>query len=249
MEVLILAAGYAVRLQPLTLDNPKPLLEIGGRKIADRLLDKIARIKGVSAVYVVVNNKFFEHFKRWAKDSPDKNKLSLINDGTDSNENRLGAIRDLELSIREKATDDDLLVIAGDNLFEFDLADFVRFAQSHSDGVSVALHDIGDVEAAKRFGVVKVGADDKVVEFEEKPLMPKSTLVSTGIYYFPKDKLSLIPKYVSVTDKKTDAPGYCISWMSSVDNVYGFAFSEDWHDIGDMETYRKVDEAYKQKER
>lgn len=249
MKVLVLAAGYAVRLQPLTLENPKPLLEIGGRRIIDRILDKVSGIKAVGKIYIVVNNKFFEHFKRWVKLSPLKHKLVLINDGTDSNENRLGAIKDLELAIRGERIDDDLLVIAGDNLFEFDLAAFLEFAQEHHDGLSVALHDIGDLEAAKRFGVVSLGPDNRIAEFEEKPLAPRSTLVSTGIYYFPKAKLRLIREYATDKDKKLDAPGYYISWASKADKVYGFAFSEDWYDIGDLNTYKKVDGEYKQKER
>lgn len=249
MKALILAAGYAVRLQPLTLENPKPLLEIGDRKIIDRILDKVGRVKGVGRIYIVVNNKFFEHFKRWAKGSPLKGKIALVNDGTDSNENRLGAIKDLELAIRGEGIDDDLLVIAGDNLFELDLAEFVKFAHGHADGVSVALYDIGDLEAAKRFGVVKLGPDGRIAEFEEKPLEPRSTLVSTGIYYFPRAKLPLVKEYATGKDKKLDAPGYYISWMSKADKVYGFGFSEEWHDIGDLETYKRVDEEYKQKER
>lgn len=248
MTVLILAAGYAVRLKDLTQDNPKPLLEIGKRKIIDRIVDKVAALKDAPFIYIITNAKFFERFNGWLKVSRHRDRISLINDGSTSNETRLGAIRDLEIAIEEKAVDDDLLVIAGDNLFDFDLDEFLKFASMKVDGVSVALHDIKDRIDAKRFGVVKVDEDRRVIDFEEKPAYPKSTLISTGIYYFPRDKLSFIKEYVK-TSSKTDAPGHYIRWLSERDKVYGFIFSEDWYDIGDIGSYNKADKAYLEKEK
>ena len=247
MKSLILAAGYAVRLQPLTLTTPKPLLPIGGKKLIDRILDKVAGIKGIDSIYIVSNHKFFKNFEEWANLSPYRNKISTIDDGTLTNETRLGAIRDLELSIKAKSINDDLLVVAGDNLFDLDLNIFLKFAKKHYDGVSVALHDIGSLEAAKKFGVVGIDKTSRVVEFEEKPEKPKSTLISTGIYYFPKDKVSGIVKYAELEGAKLDAPGYYIKWLSANDKVYGFSFSEKWYDIGDIESYKRADEEYKSK--
>lgn len=247
MKILILAAGYAVRLYPLTLDNPKPLIEIGGRKIIDRILEKIADIKGAYSIHIITNEKFFEKFRKYLEICKYRDRISLINDGSTSNETRCGAIKDMEIAIREKSIEDDLLVVAGDNLFDLDLNTFLKFAASHPDGVSIALYDVKEISAAKRFGVVKIDRTKRIIDFEEKPQAPKSTLISTGIYYFPKKKISFIKEYVKGANK-LDAPGYYISWLSKTDKVFGFAFSETWYDIGDMESYKKADQAYLEKE-
>lgn len=249
MKTLILAAGYAVRLYPLTLDMPKPLLEVGGRPMIDRILDKVSAAAGSGDIYIITNNKFFGKFNKWLKGTGAEGRISLVNDGTDTNEARLGAIKDLAMAINEKAIDDDLLVIAGDNLFECGLERFIAFARSHGDGASVAVYDIKSVDAARRFGVVELDRDKRIVDFKEKPQEPKSTLVSTGIYYFPRAKLPLIREYAASQEKKQDAPGYYLGWLSRTDRVYGFEFSEDWYDIGDIESYRNCDKRYKAKER
>ncbi|MFH1190200.1 MAG: nucleotidyltransferase family protein [Candidatus Omnitrophota bacterium] len=246
MKIIILAAGYAVRLQPLTSNTPKSLLPVGGKPIMDRIMDKLSPVKGWDEVHVVTNAKFYDNFVKWAQGSPFKAGISVINDGTTSNENRLGAIKDMYVVIRDKAIDDDLLVVAGDNLFEFDILDFMKFAKSN-DGVSVALYDVGSLELAVNFGVVELDKRNIVVDFEEKPPKPKSTLISTGIYYFPKNKLPFIHKYVKM-QSKLDAPGYYISWLSKEDKVYGFKFIEDWYDIGNIESYNKADVRYSKKE-
>jgi glucose-1-phosphate thymidylyltransferase len=245
VKALILAAGYAVRLQPLTLHTPKPLLPVGGKKMIDWIIDKVASgVKNVDSIYVVCNHRFFRNFEEWLTGAELKDKISLIDDGTLTNETRLGAIRDLYLAIGEKAIKDDLLVIAGDNLFHLDLGVFLNFAGRHIDGVSIALYDVGSLDAAKKFGVIGIDEDNKVTEFEEKPLNPKSTLISTGIYFFPKGKLSDIVKYVNTEGVKLDAPGYYIKWLSMNDKVFGFSFSEKWYDIGDMESYKQADKEY-----
>lgn len=248
MKVLILAAGYAVRLGELTHDTPKPLLSINNKKIIDRILDKISAVKGIGSIYVVTNNKFFEKFSDWRLESPYNKKITLINDGSNSNETRLGAIRDLEMAIEEMAIEEDLLVVAGDNLFDFDLNDFLKFAGTNRGAVCVALYDIKDLNAAKRFGVIKLDGHNRIIDFAEKPEIPKSTLVSTGVYYFPKNKLILIKKYVTMQDKKLDAPGYCISWLAAADAVYGFTFLKDWYDIGDIESFERANREYRKKE-
>jgi glucose-1-phosphate thymidylyltransferase len=242
MTLIVLAAGYAVRLQPLTLDTSKSLLPIGNKKIIDRILEKVLKIKEISSIYIITNSRFFKNFGDWLKASEYGNKISLICDGTNSNENRLGAIKDLEFVIKEGSITGDMLVVAGDNLFEFDMASFLEFAKK-KDGVSIAVYDVGSLELAVNFGVVKVDDEDKVVEFEEKPARPKSTLISTGIYYFPKDKVDFINEYVKM-QSKLDAPGNYIGWLAKRDKVYGFAFTQRWYDIGNMESYKKADEEY-----
>lgn len=247
MKVLILAAGYAVRLQPLTLNMPKSLLRVGGRTILDRILDKVGAVKGWDRAYIITNDKFYAKFDGWLKDCLLRGKITLMNDGTTTNDTRLGAVKDMEIAIDDNSLDDDLLVIAGDNLFEVDLARFMEFAGARDDGVSVALYDIGSKILARKYGVVELDERNRVVDFEEKPQDPKSTLVSTGIYYFPKNKLPFIRKYVKM-QSKLDAPGYYIGWLSKEDKVYGFRFLEDWYDIGDIESYKEADLKFTEKE-
>jgi glucose-1-phosphate thymidylyltransferase len=176
-----------------------------------------------------------------------KDKVAVINDGTTTNENRLGAIKDLEIVIKTRAISDDVLVVAGDNLFDFDLGVFIGFARARPDGVSVASHDVGSRELAKNYGIMTLDDENRLIDFEEKPKEPKSTLASTGLYYFPKNKLSFIEKYVKMQDK-LDAPGYYIGWLSKADKVYGLKFLEDWYDIGSIESYKEADRKYTEKE-
>ncbi len=246
MDVLILAAGYAVRLRPLTLNTPKPLLDIGGRKLLDRILDKLIPLKNeIKSIYIITNEKFFEKFEEWFKGCGVPIEIMLINDGSCSNETRLGAIKDLEMAVAAGNIEGDLLVIAGDNLFDFDLKDFLSFVWAMPDKVIVALHDIGDLAAAARFGVAKINDKFRIVDFEEKPAKPKSTLISTGIYYFPKETVRLISDYIKSGRKGQDAPGHYIKWLSSKGEVYGFVFDEDWYDIGDIASYEEADRKYK----
>ncbi len=205
------------------------------------------KVNGISSLYIITNSKFFKNFSDWLKASKHENKISLICDGTTTNENRLGAIRDLEFVIKAESITGDVLVVAGDNLFEFALSAFLKFAKK-KDGVSIAVHDIGSLEFAKNFGVVKIDANHRIIDFEEKPEEPKSTLISTGIYYFPKDKVVFINEYVKMQNK-LDAPGHYIGWLSKRDKVYGFDFTEDWYDIGNMESYEKADKEYLNKEK
>lgn len=249
VTIIILAAGYAVRLHPLTLNMSKSLLPVGGKSILDRIMEAVTKLdSGRDAIRIVTNAKFFNDFKEWRERSKYRQRVELINDGTLTNDTRLGATKDLELAISERAVKDDLLVVAGDNLFDFNLEDFLRFARSRNDGVSIAVYDIKDLDMAKNFGVVKVGPDCSVIDFEEKPPHPESTLISTGIYYFPRAKLPLVKKFVSCSGT-LDAPGHYIRWLSKEDKVYGFSFTEDWYDIGSVESYKKADEAYLRKEK
>lgn len=247
MRLLILAAGYAVRLQPLTSNTPKPLLPIGGKPMMDRIIARTDVLKNVDAVHIVSNHKFFQNFVDWKNMRKDASRIFLVDDGTTTNEMRLGAIRDMELATRTGSIDDDLLVIAGDNLFDLDLRLFLKFAKEHNDSVSIALYDVGNLEAAKKFGVVHIDDNGLVTDFEEKPQNPKSTLISTGIYFFPKQKVPKLSEYVNLEGAKLDAPGNYIRWLSANGKVYGFPFSEKWYDIGDLESYKKADEEYTKK--
>ncbi|PIU40778.1 MAG: hypothetical protein COS99_08850 [Candidatus Omnitrophica bacterium CG07_land_8_20_14_0_80_42_15] len=243
VKALLLAAGYATRLYPLTLNTAKPLLPVGKKLMIDHTVDKILKIKEIDKIYVVTNQKFFEQFKEWAKVKKCALPIQVVNDKTLSNDDRLGAIGDIGLTISEGKIDDSLLVIAGDNLFDFALEKFLKFAKGKSPVSSIAVYDIKKKEIAGLYGVLEIDTNAKVISFEEKPKNPKSTLISTCIYYFPKAKLNLVKKYLDTSEKK-DAPGNYIKWLSENDGVCAFAFDEAWYDIGSKESYEEVKKIY-----
>lgn len=247
MKALILAAGYATRLYPLTLDKAKPLLPVGRKTMIDHVVDKIEATGRVDKLYVVTNQKFFEQFNSWAAGKKTRIPIEVINDKTFSNDDRLGAIGDIGMSVRDEKIKDDLLVVAGDNLFEFNLKKFLDFAQSKMPFISIAVYDIKKKETAGLYGVLEVDAGGKIISFEEKPKKPKSTLVSTCIYHFPKEKLYLLGRYFSASEKK-DAPGNYIKWLVENDEVYAFTFKDAWYDIGSRESYEEVKKIYGGKE-
>lgn len=247
MKAIILAAGYATRLYPLTLDKPKPLLTVGQKTITDRLMEKMERAGEIDKTYVVTNQKFSRHFSDWATASNYKKPIEVINDCTLTNETRLGAVGDMELVVKKGAIKDDLLVVGGDNLFEFRLNDFIKFAQSKG-GNAVALFDVGDINEAKKYGVVSLDKNNKAVEFKEKPKKPESTLAAMCLYYFPKEKLHLLRTYLD-TGKNKDQPGNYISWLTYNDTVYGYKVEGEWFDIGDKKLLKEADELYTRRER
>lgn len=244
MKALILAAGYATRLYPLTIGRPKPLLPVGGKPMVDYIMDKLEPLPEIDEIYIVTNNRFFKHFEKWKSHHLSSKKITIINDKTLTNEDRLGAIGDMQLVIEEARIKEDLLVIAGDNLFSFKMSDFLKFAKAHSSGCSIALHDIGLLEEARKYGVVKVDKNNKLLSFAEKPAKPESTLVAICLYYFPKEKISKVAEYLKQSKHK-DAPGVYISWLVENDSVYGFIFYGEWYDIGDKNIYERIKDRYK----
>ena len=246
MKALILCAGYATRLYPFTVNQPKPLLPIGDRPIIDHIMDRLKEVKELDEVIIVTNNRFYTHFSEWAAGAKTSRKLTIINDKTLTNEDRLGAVGDINLALDECNIDDDLIVVAGDNLFKFHMQRFVDFFMKRKESCSIALHDIKSLEDATRFGVVAVDDAGKVVSFTEKPSEPASTLVAICLYYFPKNKLGRIREFMGSSSHK-DAPGHYIKWLTEQEAVYGFVFDEDWHDIGDKTTYAAIKELYENK--
>ncbi|MFH1847937.1 MAG: nucleotidyltransferase family protein [Candidatus Omnitrophota bacterium] len=246
MKVLILAAGYATRLYPLTKDQPKPLLKVGRYAILEHIFKKIESVEGVDAAYIITNTKFYSHFREWAEGADFGMPIEAIDDGTTTNDNRLGAIRDIEFVLKAKNIDDDLLVIGGDNIFEFSLKDFAAFAKGKRPASTLALYDLGDIKKASLYGVVKIDGRKEVVGFQEKPPQPESALVATCVYFFPKEKLKLLPEYIAL-GLKQDAPGNYIKWLAENDKVYGYVFSDAWYDIGDLKSLKDADEKYKAK--
>ncbi|MDQ7779938.1 MAG: nucleotidyltransferase family protein [Planctomycetota bacterium] len=241
MKALILAAGYGTRLYPLTRELPKPLLGVGGVSIIDHILVRLEKVKGLSDVVVVTNSKFYERFLYWGKALRSKMTVTVLDDGTTSDDDRLGAIGDIGFSLRTAKITDDLLVVAGDNLFEFDLNAFARFGKAH--GATVGVVELGSRELATKYGVVALRDDGRIASFDEKPPMPKSSLVSSGIYFYPRQQLARIEEYLA-TGQKADAPGYLIEWLLRSQDVFGYVFKGMWFDIGDIESYNKANDIY-----
>lgn len=237
MKCILLCAGYATRLYPLTRDVPKSLLPVGNVPILERILDKILPIIELDTVYVVTNHRFIKNFQFWLRNYKQKEKIKLLDDKTDSNDNRLGSIGDIDFTVTQMKIDDDVLVIAGDNLLMFDVNDFVKFAKKQ--GLAIAVKDLKNKKLASQYGVVKVGADKKVVEFEEKPPEPRSSLISVGLYFFGKKHVPLVSKYIDEGHSK-DAPGYYVSWLTQNYSLYAYTIKGQWYDIGDIDSYNKA---------
>jgi glucose-1-phosphate thymidylyltransferase len=240
VKAVILAAGYATRLYPLTLNTPKCLLEVGGRTILDLLCAKLLRLKGLEEIIIVTNAKFFSQLNDWKKQAPISCPARVLNDGTLSNETRLGAVGDLRFAIAQGGLQSDILMLASDNLFDAGLDGFMRFAQEKKDKVCVGLHDIGDPKlAAGKFGVLEVNRSDRVTGMEEKPEHPRSTLIGMGIYYFPQSSLGFVREYLDDSAAK-DAPGFYIKWLMEKAPIFGFLFSGMWYDIGDLKSLEEA---------
>ena len=240
MKAIFLCAGYATRLYPLTQNQPKPLLPVGGKPILDYLLEKVGKIQSIDKVFLVTNDKFYPHFRRWASGKARREKIEVVNDGTRTNETRLGAIGDLRWVIQKFNLREDLGVFAGDNLLLSDLRDFLAFAQSHRPHTSLGITDVQREELAGRYGIVQLERDGRIRQFFEKPKVPPSTLASTGIYWFAKESLDFLDRYIT-EGHNADRPGDYIQWLVEVDRVYAYPFEGEWFDIGDLESYREAD--------
>lgn len=241
MRALILAAGYATRLYPLTEHQPKPLLKVGSKTIIEHILSKLEEIKEIKEVCIVTNDLFYPHFTALEKDLKTPLKIEIINDGTKSNEDRLGAIGDLHFVIERKMIKDDLLVIAGDNLFGFALTELVQFFREKNSSV-VAFHDLKDKEKVKgRYGV-GILEGSRIIDFEEKPSEPKSALASTACYLFKKQDLSRIATLAKT--EQADAPGNLIKYLAKNSEVHGFVFNQHWFDIGSFESLEEAKKEY-----
>jgi glucose-1-phosphate thymidylyltransferase len=243
MDALILGAGYATRLYPLTKNRPKPLLPVGGVPIIERICRQLAELSDLETIYIVSNHTFVDQYEAWLRDYGIRRSppplLALYDDQTTTPDNRLGAIGDLRFVIDHAAITEDLLVIAGDNLIDGSLTDFVGSARTR--GATVGLKDYRNPEKASLYGVVELSPDERIVGFEEKPLRPRSTTVAIGLYYFPRKTLPLVDQYLKEGHSK-DAPGYYLQWLYRETPVFGFVLEGEWYDIGDPDSYHRADE-------
>ncbi|MGH3105310.1 MAG: nucleotidyltransferase family protein [Gaiellaceae bacterium] len=240
MNVVVLAAGYATRLYPLTLDRPKPLLPVGAKPLVEHLLSSLAPI-GLDTIYVVTNSKFARHFRDWAATYPDA-EVTVIDDGTTDDAGKLGAIGDLDLVIARERLDDDLIVVAGDNLFSDSLEDFGRACRER-DAPVLAVYDVGDLEAIRRYNAITVDADGRITYFEEKPERPTSTLTGIALYFYPRSALPLVRRYLA-EGNNPDQPGRLVEWLYTRTPVYTWTVPGVWYDIGSHETLEEADRIF-----
>lgn len=245
MKVIILAAGYATRLYPLTLTQPKPLLPVAGRPMIEHVLDRLAPIGGIDRIYIVTNAKFADHFQKWSEQyhAVHSNlEFTVVNDGTTNEHDRLGAIGDIHYVVKTQNVTDDLIIVAGDNLFSEKLDGFGKFCREKSAPV-LALYDIGDLEQIKKYSSISVAADGRITSFEEKPQHPTSTLIGIALYYYPKSTLPLIQQYIT-EGNNPDQPGRLVQWLYPRTPVYTWRVPGLWFDIGSKETLEEANQIF-----
>lgn len=241
MKCLILAAGYATRLYPLTENFPKPLLKVGEKTILDWLVDDIETSGSVDEYIVISNHKFAHHFDDWAKTK--QQKITVVDDGTDSNETRLGAVKDIQFAIDSLGIDDDMLVIAGDNVLDFSLTKFVEYAEKK--GCSCIMRYF-EPEFSKllKCGVVTINEEDKILDMTEKSPTPATNWCCPPFYYYTKEDARLVRKGIE-SGCATDAPGSYIAWLCTQTTVCAMEMPGKRYDIGNLESYEKVKSEYK----
>lgn len=242
MNALLLAAGYATRLYPLTLNTPKPLLPVAGKPIATYMVDQLAAIPAIQRLFVVTNHRFAPDFKAWAAHTSSRFSIEVIDDGTDTNDTRLGAIGDVAFTLDQHPDlkQAPLFVLGGDNLVDFTLADLAHdFTRRGSETTVICLTRETDRQQLRRSGVVTLDKDRRVTGFVEKPKDPPSDLTCPPFYLYPPTALALIPRYLS-DGESPDAPGSFIAWLHTRAPVYGHVFDQRRYDVGTPETYREA---------
>ncbi|MCR4328068.1 MAG: nucleotidyltransferase family protein [Patescibacteria group bacterium] len=246
MIAIILAAGYATRLYPLTLTTPKHLLVVAGRPIIDYVIDRLEEIQGISQIIVVTNEKFLPLFVAWHKEREESLlPLNVISDCSTDDTNKLGALGDIRFILDKEKIDDDIVVIAGDNLISGSFSDFGDVcAEKHAPVLGV--YDVGDKNTAKKFGVVSVDEKGIISVFEEKPENPSGTLVATALYFYPRNILPLFREYLDEGNSQ-DQPGRFIQWLYTKVPVYAWRTPGAWYDIGSPETLKEAGEVFGKK--
>jgi glucose-1-phosphate thymidylyltransferase len=243
VKLVVLAAGYATRLYPLTLDRPKALLPVAGRPMLEHVLARLAPIPGIDSVYVVTNAKFAGQFADWAAGYDGGGReVRIVDDGTTSDEDKLGAIGDLDLVLQREGVADDVVVVAGDNLFSENLVDFGRYALERRAPI-LAVYDVGSLEAIRSYNAIEVDEDGRITFFEEKPARPRSTLTGIALYFYPRESLPLVHRYVD-EGQNPDQPGRLVEWLYTRTPVYTWRVPGIWFDVGSAEGLREADRVF-----
>ena len=243
MKAIILAAGYATRLYPLTLNMPKALLPIGNKPIIGHIVAQMDTVEELDEIYVVSNDKFAGHFEEWAKPAKSRVPIKVLNDGTTDDSNKRGAIGDIFFVIEEMKIDDDLMVIAGDNFFTYSLKDYVAFFRE-KDRDCVCAKVWEDESQLSQFGIALLDWKGMVLDIEEKPAKPKSNTVVFAAYLYKRETVPMFAEYLAAGNKP-DAPGNFPAWLYKKKEVYGYTFQGECYDVGTPESYREVCEMYK----
>lgn len=241
MKCLILAAGYATRLYPLTENFPKPLLNVGDKTILDWLVDDIDDSGNIDEYVVISNHKFACHFEAWAKSK--KQKITVVDDGTSTNETRLGAVKDIQFAIEKLSLDDDMLVIAGDNVLDFSLTKFVSYARNKNTSCIMRYYEESEKKLTK-CGVVETDGNDMILSMEEKPANPKTHWCCPPFYFYKREDAKLVAKGIA-SGCGTDAPGSYIAWLCTQTPVHAMIMPGSRYDIGNLESYENVKATYK----
>jgi glucose-1-phosphate thymidylyltransferase len=245
MKIIILAAGYATRLYPLTLTRPKPLLPVAGKPMVEHVIDNLAPIGGIDRIYVVTNAKFAEQFQTWSDNyraTKSKLNFTIVNDGSTDDTNKLGAIGDINYVINSQNVDDDIIVVAGDNLFNQPLSDFGKFCREKN-APALAVYDVGNLEEIKKYNSISTDDDGRITFFEEKPKNPTSTLTGIALYFYPKATVPLIKQYIA-EGNNPDQPGRFVQWLYPRSPVYTWKVPGLWFDIGSKETLEEANQIF-----
>src|SRR5687767_9186288 len=245
MKLIILAAGYATRLYPLTLNQPKPLLQVAGKPMLEWVVDNVSTIEHIDHAYIVTNAKFVSHFERWAEGYKRPNLhfgFTIVNDGSTDDSNKLGAIGDMHLVMTNCEIDDDIIVVGGDNLFSDDLQDFGEYCLQQKAPVT-GVYDVGDLEAIKKYNSIAIDAEGRILFFEEKPANPKSTLTGIALYYYPQSTLPMINQYIA-EGNNPDQPGRLVQWLYTRTPFYTWKVPGLWFDVGSIETLEEANRVF-----
>jgi len=250
IKLIVLAAGFATRLYPLTLERPKPLLPVAhpdraaGKPMIEHVLDNLACLPGIDGLSIVTNAKFAHCFEAWSREHGGRLhlELALVSDGVEDESQRLGAIGDLDLVLRRAEIDDDIVVVAGDNLFSQPLQGFPEFCRRKGTPV-LGIYDVGDLEAVRKFNTLALDAEGRITAFVEKPQNPTSTLTGIALYFYPRRLLPLIHRYLA-EGNNPDQPGRLVQWLYPQVPFYTWRVPGLWYDIGSPESLAEANRIF-----
>ena len=246
MKCILLCAGYATRLFPLTENFPKALLKIGNKPLLDYILEEVNKIEEVDKIYVVTNNRYYKHFEDWKNQKNNIKQIEVINDNTTSNDDRLGAIGDIMYVIEKNNIDDDLLIIAGDNLFTYKLCDVINYYNKIKKSI-VCVKELDDINLLKRFAVAKIDENNKIISLVEKPEKVESNIGVYATYIYPKNIIKFFEQYKN-EGNNMDSPGNFPQYLYKKDDVYAYKFDGECYDVGTFETLDEVNKLYSNKD-